>query len=286
MITAAGFADGSGGALQYRSSDLTSWTYDGVLCSRPSSRHDGVWTGSLWECPQLFPVGDAWVLLVSVWDADELYYVAAAVGSYDGARFCPRSWQRLTHGESAYAMSAFVDRTGRQCVMSWLREEPRNDPSLTERAGAHSVVSVVSLTEAGVVVLTPHPDLDAAGRPLPVASAADGSARCSYGEHAVELAVAAPTEVRIRIADNDNTRATFEVSASAGQIRVDRPGRTGQTMPLYAAAHLRVLVDADIVEIFTPESYGAYRIAPAGDPDSSALVVDGASPGQMQAHIW
>ncbi len=57
-------------------------------------------------------------------------------------------------------------------------------------------------------------------------------------------------------------------------------------MPLSDAAHLRVLVDADIVEIFTPESYGAYRIAPAGDPDSSVLVGDGVSPGPMQAHMW
>ena len=128
MIMAAGLDNGAGAALQYRSADLRTWSYDGVLCSRPSNRADDVWSGALWECPQLFPLGSRWVLLISVWDADILHYVAAAVGDYDGATFTPDTWQRLTYGTSAYAMTTFLDREGRRSVLSWLREEPQNNP--------------------------------------------------------------------------------------------------------------------------------------------------------------
>ncbi len=70
---------------------------------------------------------------------DTLQHVAAAVGDYDGHRFVPASWRQLTPGSSAFATTAFADRSGRACVMSWLREESHNDPTLTVRAGAHSV---------------------------------------------------------------------------------------------------------------------------------------------------
>jgi beta-fructofuranosidase len=143
MILGAGLPDGSGAALQYRSTDLTQWSYDGVLCIRLSTPGDEVWTGAIWECPQLFPLDDDWVLLISVWDADALYYVAAAVGDYDGRTFTPQPWQRMTYGNCAHAMTAFLDRTGRRCVMSWLREEPQNNPALTDFAGAHSVASLL-----------------------------------------------------------------------------------------------------------------------------------------------
>src|SRR4051812_15968762 len=151
MIVGAGLDDGGGGVVQYRSTDLVTWTSDGLLCSRGDlSRRGGdpigVWTGAMWECPQLFRFEDEWALLVSVWDADILYYVVAALGTYDGRRFVPRSWQRLTYGSSAYAMTAFRDRDGRPCVMSWLREEPQNDPDLNDRAGAHSVAALLTRT--------------------------------------------------------------------------------------------------------------------------------------------
>jgi beta-fructofuranosidase len=135
MLMAAGLPDGSGAALQYRSADLMTWEYQGILAQRNGSEQDGAWTGKLWECPQLFPLGDAWVLLVSVWNDDVLCYVAGAIGDYDGARFVPCSWQRLTYGSSAYAMSAFTDRDGRWCVLSWPREEPQNDPPWSASRG-------------------------------------------------------------------------------------------------------------------------------------------------------
>ena len=136
LILGAALPDDTAAALQYHSADLQHWSYDGIVCSRSGAETEGTWTGTLWECPQLFALGDDWVLLVSVWHDDNLNYVAAAIGDHDGARFRPRRWQRLTYGSSAYAMSTFVDANGQRCVLSWLREEPQNNSELGGFAGA------------------------------------------------------------------------------------------------------------------------------------------------------
>lgn len=274
LLMAAALPDDTAAVLQYRSDDLRSWTYDGVLCSRRGDAADEVWTGSLWECPQLFPMGDQWVLLVSVWDDSTLHYVAAAVGDYDGRRFQPRSWQRLTYGASAYAMSAFTDRVGRRCVMSWLREEPQNNPALAQRAGAHSVVSTLQLDHSDKLVMRPHPELEALRQKPLAGTVTSGVIRYSIGDSAAEFAATVGSGWRLEIADREKSRALISCRPENLAIQVERPGFTPQQLPITEAAEaIRVLVDADILEIFMPDRYGAYRITPSTDPDGTELLV-------------
>lgn len=278
MIMAAGLGNGSGAALQYRSTDLVTWTYDGVLCSRPSRPEDEVWTGALWECPQLFPLGSRWVLLVSVWDADVLHYVAAAVGDYDGRTFTPERWQRLTFGNSAYAMSSFTDKDGQRCVLSWLREEPQNNPELTQRAGAHSLVSVLHLSDDGVLSLRPHADFDST---LGVALAGNRAAAgmvFEIGRDSADVQVDVRGLRAVLISDDSGVRARIVVDLLNRQLSIERRGYPDDVLPvegLDAANHLRIVVDADLVEVFTPSAYGAYRLDQGvADKTSLTLVCD------------
>lgn len=160
MVVGAGLEDRSAAAVHYVSDDLVEWTQTGLLCTRPSTETEGAWTGSVWECPQFFPLGDVWVLVVSVWHEDVLHRVVAATGEYDGRRFTPSRWQAITHGDSAYATSAFLDREGRRCLISWLREGPGFDPDSAVRAGAESLPYVMSLAGDGALHLSLHPDVE------------------------------------------------------------------------------------------------------------------------------
>jgi len=280
MLIAAGLAGDVAATLQYRSADLESWTYDGVLCSRPSSETDGAWTGSMWECPQLFPLEDRWVLIVSVWHGNGLHQVAASVGSYDGQRFEPGPWQQVTHGTSAYATAAFADRDGRRCLLSWLREEPAydgvgTDPATeraTDWAGAHSLVSTVRLAEDGALVLRPHPQLAAlrteplTGRPGP-----EGE-RFELGEAPVELTLRPRTGVvdRTVLWAADRAVATFVLDGASG-LRLERPGLPDEHLPPGdPTVPVTVVLDADIVEVFGG-GYGAYRLRPTAAPVSRVL---------------
>ena len=103
MLVGASLAGTEAAALSYSSPDLSRWTLEGVAASRSRSAVDPVWTGGLWECPQLVRVGDRRVLVVSVWDADRLHHVAAAtVGAMSagpvGSTLVPEQWQQLTVG--------------------------------------------------------------------------------------------------------------------------------------------------------------------------------------------
>jgi beta-fructofuranosidase len=277
MLLGASLPGGTAAVLQYSSADLRHWTYDGVLVSRRGDPRDEVPTGALWECPQLFPLfplADRWVLVVSVWDQGVLLHVAAAVGSYDGKTFEPASWQRLTYGSSAYATTAFRDRDGRRCVLSWLREEPTNNPALAERAGAQSVVSTLALAPDGRLILHPHPDLDAAlGEPL--AAVAGGNRRHYHVDgRAVDLVMTASGGLLCDIVEGETRRARLASDAGSCILTVDRPGFAPDAVPLaMPGERVRVLLDADILEIFTAGGYGAFRIVPAADPSATALMV-------------
>ena len=254
MIIGAELSAGTAAALQYSSADLRHWNYDGVLCSRPGTETQGTWTGTLWECPQFFALGNDWILLVSVWNDDNLHYVAAAVGGYDGAVFHPRGWEQLTYGLSAYAMSTFIDADGRRCAMSWLREEPQNNPELLGFAGAHSVAATVNLLE-GRLVLRPHPSVVAA---LPSISTKPGRQTLLDSSDAHIISVDRDTQ---HVVFTDDAGERCRVTRNVESITVCRDGRADESMPS-TTTDLRLLLDADIVEIFGSH-YGAYRLRPA-----------------------
>ncbi len=76
------------------------------------------------ECPQLVEVGGRWAVIVSVQvDGTPGPVVARFLGG-------PDVWHPLAAGASAYATSAFRDRDGRPCAISWLREPAEVDGRL------------------------------------------------------------------------------------------------------------------------------------------------------------
>ena len=158
MLMGAGTTEGIAAAVQYRSSDLLRWQYDGVVAQRHVSEQEPLWTGALWECPQLFAIDGTWVLLVSVWNEHQLHYVAYALGDYDGREFTARSWGRLTHGEQLYATTTFVDADGERCVMSWMRELPTFAPEGAPFAGAVSLPHVLRM-QGDQLLVRQHPRL-------------------------------------------------------------------------------------------------------------------------------
>jgi beta-fructofuranosidase len=233
----------------------------------------------------LFQLDDTWVLLVSVWDDDELFYVAAAVGDYDGRRFEPRSWQRLTHGSSAYAMTAFADKDGRRCVLSWLREEPRNDPDRVGWVGAHSVAAVLSRGPDGRLVLSPHPDLAAliTSAPRPAAVDLDGRLRLPMESGTAEITLRPVPGSSFSVLSDLGELALVEFTDSLATI--SRPDRPAEQMPVDMTQPLVVLVDADIVEIFGPSAYGAFRVGAATGAATTELAFSSSHP-EMSVRIF
>lgn len=131
MLVAASPATGGSAVLQYRSDDLLTWEYDGVL----TARQDAVW-----GCPRLFEVDGAWVLFVAGGAS------AYAIGSYDGQGFTARTWGVFEWG-SLGPVAPFLDAAGRRCFVARVGES------------SCSVPWILSLRDERLLA-TPHPHLD------------------------------------------------------------------------------------------------------------------------------
>lgn len=292
LLMAAGTRSGVAMALQYRSSDLRAWTYDGVLAQRASDEVEPLCTGTVWECPQLFPLDGTWVLVVSVFGGDVAPYVAYALGDYDGLRFHPRTWGRFSHGDEMYATTAFVDAEGRRCVMSWIRERVNQAPPQSPYTGAISLPYVLAI-DGDLLNARPHPNLAAWRTPdaVEMASPVPRGSPILVGDLPAQADVVVdytcgPTSmislVRTGLDGEELLRVTFDgalnqlaISGQLGEPLVEVPLETRAP-----ARRMRLIIDADILELVIEGLAGvvATRVAPAVN---STLTLEAEGPAEI-----
>jgi beta-fructofuranosidase len=258
MLVGAGLDDGTATALAWWSEDLVQWRYSGPVASRHTGDRDPLWTGAMWECPQLLRIGDTHVLVVSVWEADELHYVACAVGRFADGRFDARSWHRLTWGESYYAASAFRDRDGRPGLLFWLRGVGDDG-----WAGAISLPFLLGV-DGDRPALRPHDGLDAARLGRLPATALDLVWQPAEG---AELRLVDDTDAPVAVLRRNGERLTVDVGGSG---TADMPCRGGALRMVLDGPVLEVAGDAGLLAVPVPG--GRDPVRPVGDVvDWSAL---------------
>jgi beta-fructofuranosidase len=266
MVQGAGGTDGRPSVVQFSSPDLRRWQTDGVLVApEPGRPGPG---GAVWECPQLFRLGDDWALVVSVWN-EQPGGVACALGDYDGRRFTPRSWQPLA-GDPLYATTTFPDADGRRCAISWVQEA---DPVDGGWAGTLSVPWLLE-RDGDRVTVRPHPDVDGlrtggvarrgpealGGQPLvvEVPALADVDLHADPAGRPLRLDVDGPAGRVLGVV----------LDPAAGELRLSVAGRPDARAAVRAEAdgslRLRLLLDAGVVEAFPGGgAVAAARLPPA-----------------------
>jgi beta-fructofuranosidase len=217
--------------LVYDCEDLTDWKPLGPLLTSADPVAGELAPASIWECPNVFPLGDRWVLVVSLWHgahgpvrlAGVRYLLGDLDIGPDGPRFRPERGGPLDTGPSFYAPQVLPlpDRT---LLWAWSWELER---AVADWAGSLTFPRELSLV-GGEVVSRPAPELDALrGAPLDPAGAISAPAfDC----------VLPPGPGRVTLTLDDVEVASVE---------------TGQLDPP------RILVDGSLVEIF-PGGPAAY----------------------------
>lgn len=107
--------DERGKAVLYRSRDMKQWEYIGVMAAS-----DGT-LGTMWECPDFFPLGDKYVLIFSPMGLGKvkgLYLVGDL--DYETGHFEWYSKGELDYGCEYYAPQTFEDSQGRRIMFGWL----------------------------------------------------------------------------------------------------------------------------------------------------------------------
>ena len=169
QLVGAGIRGVGGTVLLYRSPNLVDWEYIHPLYIGDRNRNEPVWTGSMWECPDFFPLNDKFVLLVSVYDdsrfreqayKESLHYAVAFVGSYADHTYTPWTQSIIDYGGHFYAPQTMLTPAGHRYQWGWLWEG-RNDEAQWAAgwAGVMSLPRVLSLSADNMVSLAPAPEL-------------------------------------------------------------------------------------------------------------------------------
>ena len=205
----------------YSSPDLRAWTHESDI-AMPAG--EGVW-----ECPDLFPLGDRWVLLVSR-EPETLYLL----GDLVGRTFVPEGDLRpLDHGPDLYAGVTFTDPPdGRRVLVGWLD----------------------NWTYAQVMPTEPWRGQLSVGRELSLARDADGTAYVRQRPLAPTTSVSLGDPVEL----GAGVRASYDGSAVVLE-RLDDvvPGFAGRWTLPSASGRVEVVTDSHSVEVFTEEGRSA-----------------------------
>ena len=152
-VIGSGIRDVGGTALLYRSADLLHWTYLHPLCiGNPTE------TGTMWECPNFFPLRDKHALVISPIPLRKSLYL---IGSYADLVFTPESQGVVDDGGYYYAPQTMLDDRGRRLIWGWLWEgRPAEASREAGWAGVMSLPRILDLGPDGRLTIEPVPELE------------------------------------------------------------------------------------------------------------------------------
>lgn len=154
MALGASLRKERGQCLLYRSRDGAHWDYRGPLFVSPDPT-----LGVMWECPNFFPLGDKWVLSVSIWLGVGAHYF---IGRFENERFIAETDGVLDVDGSAFAHLATRGPDERTLQWAWIQE--RRDQDLADAdgwSGAMTVPRQLGLDVDGALTIRPVAEIAA-----------------------------------------------------------------------------------------------------------------------------
>jgi beta-fructofuranosidase len=267
MLIGSGIHNVGGTALLYESSDLLQWTYLHPILIGDSSTADEVW-----ECPNLFPLGDRHVLLIST--LPEFRHTYYLTGDYAQQRFHPAIRGKVDHGAYFYAAQTMRDETGRRLMWGWIKEGRSREAQLAAGwSGVMSLPRVLDLRPDGTLGMNVAPELKALRgqhfhwEDLSLSSYSAETApgiqgRCLEISAEFELIDAEKFGFWIHCSPNGDERTLIACDVAQQSLIIDRQrssldpaaDKSMETAPLPLAAGetlgLQIYVDHSVVEVF------------------------------------
>lgn len=311
QVIGSGISKVGGAALLYRSPNLIDWEYVHPLLLGQEQRRGPVWAGTMWECPDFFPLDEKHILVISARDEDEDHglYSLAFIGTYTDHTFVPEALVKLDWGDTLfYAPQTLVDERGRRIMFGWIQEGRSTEA--TEAAGWAGVLSlprVLSLSSDGLLGVEPASEVRALrtghthveDTVLPSSS---GSLRVADGDCLEIIARFKPRDadsfgLNVRCSPDGAEETSIVYDRAAGRLAIDRkrssegPGvdRDPRGGPLHLAVNevldLHIFLDRSIIEVYVngkmcitsrvyptrPDSLGVIPFARGGDAELRSL---------------
>lgn len=265
-------AGGCGAVLLFGSGNLREWDYLGPLLVGADES-----AGRVWECPDLFPLGDRHVLTTSPIPLRRTIWFS---GAYDGRVFRPLGQGSVDDGGHFYAPQTLLDAQGRRIMFGWVWEGRSQAAQVAAGwAGVMSLPRVLSLLPDGTLGAEPAAEVavlrgehvgyerldvsPARSRPLPDIAGDSLELRITFEAGSTSLADQADAfglSVRRSPDGAEETRIVYDgrqrrlvVDRSRSSLDPDA-GRETFSAPLPLASGenltLQVFVDRSVIEVF------------------------------------
>lgn len=293
MALGSGIKGRGGMILLYRSPDLRQWEY-----LHPLVESDDLTLGTMWECPNFFPLGDKHVLLISPIPLRKALWV---LGTYSNRKFQIEKIGSLDDGGHFYAPQVFLDAADRRVMFGWSWEGRSQEAQVKAGwAGAQTLPRVLSLSDTGDLRMEAHPFCQRLHRfgksvkAMPIGDElnkeiAKSGIRGNAGRLDLLIDPADAEEIAISFYRSaggaEETRLVYR--ANPGEMSVDRShSSTSETQDRRAyaaplklekgqALNITLFLDRSLVEVYVNEGCClTTRVYPT-DPESLAIELSG-----------
>jgi len=302
QVVGGGLQDRGGALFLYRSADLRTWQYAGVFAAAADHGLDGL----IWECPDVFVLGDTTVVVVSVWDGQPPYAMWMT-GQVTGHRFVPRASGRCDAGHRYYAPQSLTLADGRRVAFGWLREclGELAGPDKT-RVGAMSLPRELYLDSTDTLKSQPARELDSARRETLLTRLVHGRATAGVtlsarAAHATEISLTPVgrdvTSIGLRLAGPGRADVQVQVTTDGieiteGDRRLTEPAapRRASTAADAPVGQVRAWYDGGILEVFSPPAAATavicHRDGRYDQVEAEIVGRPGAPPGRASLTAW
>lgn len=272
MVVGARDANDIGQALLYSGTSLFQWRLEGVLAKADRG------LGYMWECPDFFPLGDKYVLMLSPqgMTPEGYRYRNRFQSGYLLGRWQPdhpftleQHFQELDAGHDFYAPQSFVAADGRRLLFGWMDMWGANMPTQSDGwAGCLTLPRELTLDAQGHVRMMPVRELEALRRDahsLPAFSLNNQWRRLTVNALQAEIHVTWDIQksqaerfgIEIAISDDRRYATRLYVDTQSRRLVLDRSqsglgvgGYRSVTLPDGDTLELRLFVDRSSLEVF------------------------------------
>ncbi|MCE9555113.1 MAG: glycoside hydrolase family 32 protein [Planctomycetes bacterium] len=274
---------GGKGAFLFKSTDLKKWEEVGPLLHDDMPGNLGVSKNEDISCPNMFKIGDKWMLLCISHGMACRYYL----GTFKDERFLPDFHGRMNwRGQEFFAPESLQTPDGRRVMWAWLQLK-----GAKFQGGVQSLPRELSLPADGVLHIKPLKELESlrderktvegvtvkAGANSPL-SGIEGDAL----ELAVKFKPSTAKTYGLRVLCDAEGKGGLAVRYEAGaklllldDLKVPFELKPGEEL------NLRVFVDKTLVEVFANDRQAAVAVCRTPTGTSVSLLSEG---GDAEAH--
>jgi sucrose-6-phosphate hydrolase SacC (GH32 family) len=271
-----GLSGGSNPALM-KSEDLRQWLYLGELFPEDFSTNLGVDRGEDTSCPNMFKIGNKWMLLCISHGLGARYYL----GDFVGEKYAPDHHALLNWARwDFFAPESLLTKDGRRVMWAWCTlwvnemqrtDRKRNFDSLMDNSilqqGIQSLPRELSLPKDGVLRIKPLRELKALRRDMKReqdVTVKSGTIRLLDGIRSdtmeLEVVIASPAarEFGINLLCDEQGEKGFTIASGVGSTTLT----VGYVRPPFELQEnedltLRIFVDRSMIEVFANDRQAA-----------------------------